>query len=416
MPQKVYKIGLFILVLLLSLYSIELSFIASFFLLAISVSNKVSTNLIFASFFLIIITIIGVISSYGLKYQPFDTIKDIVYFIRPITILFASYFVVKRIKSKTYVYNLVVAIALVFTIIHLFNIIINIGNIDSYIYLRTLGGKQNHIEIVALVFLLFTPYCTAFKKYRKLVIYVIAISFLLYLSRTMFIVLFMFFVGYKGYLFLNRKLFRGILLVTIISVILGVVLSNIETNRNSTGLKAFIYKTQNSFTELFETIDTKAILRDRRGMWEHWRAYEAQKAVEQMNKNGVKVWAIGLGFGSKVDLETEVKLDGKQFSEVPSIHNGFVNVLFKTGTLGLLCYCLFIFYVFWTHQRWKTDDQNTLLNKLILATSVYMLFNSFVITGFYRPGEFSVFLYGIFVASKYNTIIKNSGLLTRKEA
>ncbi|MFK7781774.1 O-antigen ligase family protein [Psychroserpens sp.] len=402
MPQTVYKIGLFILVLLLSLYSIELSFIASVFLLAISVSNKVSVNLISSSLFLIIITVIGVISSYGLKYQPFDTLKDIIYFIRPVTILFASYFAVKRLKSKTYVFNVVVTIALVFAIIHLFNIVINIGSIDSYVYLRTLGGKQNHIEIVALVFLFFTPYCTAFKKYHKLVVFIITISFLLYLSRTMFIVLFMFFVGYKGYLFLNRKLFRGILLLTIISVILGIVLSNIETNRNSTGFKAFVYKTQNSFSELFESIDTKTILRDRRGMWEHWRAYEAQKAIEQMNNNGTKAWLIGLGFGSKVDLETEVRLDGKQFSEVPSIHNGFVNVLFKTGTLGLLCYCLFIFYIFGTHQRFKTNDENILLNKLILATSVYMLFNSFVITGFYRPGEFSVFLYGIFVASKYN--------------
>ncbi len=122
-----------------------------------------------------------------------------------------------------------------------------------------------------------------------------------------------------------------------------------------------------------------------------------------MNKNGNKAWIIGLGFGSKVDLETYVRLDGNQFSEVPSIHNGFVNVIFKTGTLGLLCYCLFIAYIFFTHQRFRTNDRNILFNKLILATSIYMLFNSFVITGFYRPGEFSIFLYGILVASKYKT-------------
>lgn len=415
MPQYVYKLCLILLVFFLSLYSIELSFIASVLLLAISISNKISVNIISASFFLIIITIIGLISSYGLKYKPFDTLKDTVYFIRPITILFASYFAVKRIKSTSFVFNTVVAIALVFAINHLFNIVINFSDIDSYVYLRRLGGKQNHIEIVALVFLLFTPYCTAFIKHQKVVTFIITISFILYLSRTMFIVLFLFFLGYKGYLFLNRKLLRGILLLTFISVGLGILLSSVETNRNSTGIKAFIYKTQNSFSELFGSIDTETILRDRRVMWEHWRAYEAQKAIEQMNKNGTKAWIIGLGFGSKVDLETEVRLDGKKFSEVPSIHNGFINVIFKTGALGLLCYCLFIGYIFASHQRFKTTDENRLLNKLILATSIYMLFNSFVITGFYRPGEFSVFLYGIFIASKYNSTRKHSKLLIRND-
>ncbi len=403
MPQIVYKIGLFILVLFLSLYSIELSFIASAFLLVISISNKISLNIIIASIFLSIIAIIGVLSSYGFKYQPFDTLKDIIYFIRPITILLASYLVVKRIKSKTFVFNTVIFVALVFAIKHLFNVLINITNIDSYVYLRSLGGKQNHIEIVALVFLFFTPYHSAFKKYKKLTVFIISFSFLLYLSRTMFIVLFLFFLGYKGYLFLNRKLIRGFLFLTIFSTILVAILSNIETNRNSTGIKAFIYKTQNSFTELLEPIDTKAIVRDRRGLWEHWRAYEAAKAVEQMNKNGTKAWLIGLGFGSKIDLETTVKLDGNFFNEVPSIHNGFVNVIFKTGILGLLCYCICIIYIFISHQQFKTGNKNILFNKLIVATSVYMLFNSLVITGFYRPGEFSIFLYGILVASKYKT-------------
>ena len=209
MPQIVYKIGLFIFVFILSLYSIELSFISSIFLLVISISNKISINVMVASLLLIVIVVLGILSSYGFKYQLFGTIKDIVYFIRPISILLASYFVVKRIKSKTFLFNTVVAIALLFAINHLFNIVINITKIDSYVYLRSLGGKQNHIEIVALVFLFFTPYPTIFRKYRKLLIAIISISFLLYFSRTMFVVLFIFYLGHKGYLFLNRKLIKG---------------------------------------------------------------------------------------------------------------------------------------------------------------------------------------------------------------
>ena len=41
------------------------------------------------------------------------------------------------------------------------------------------------------------------------------------------------------------------------------------------------------------------------------------------------------------------------------------------------------------------------MHKLIIASSLYMLVNSFVINGIFRPGEFSIFLYGALVASIY---------------
>jgi len=400
MPQIIYKIGLFLLVFFLSIYSIELSFITSVFVLAISFTGKANINIIFLAILLTIVAVIGLFSSYGLKYPFFDILKDIIYFVRPVTVLLASYFVVKRIKSQNYVFNVVILMAFIFAVKHLFNIVISLGKIDSYIFLRSLGGKQNHIETVALIFLFFTPFNTLFVKHRKLVTYIIVLSFVLYLSRTMFIILFVFFLAYKGYLFLNKKFFKGIFVILITSLALGIIISNIDTNRDSQGIKAFIYKTQNSFKELFAPIDTSEIVNDRRLLWEHWRAYEANKAIEQISESGAKAWLIGMGFGSQIDLETYAYLDGKTFTEVPTIHNGFVNVLFKTGILGLIFYLLFIFYSFFKYQKPTLDYYNNLFNKLIVATSLYMLFNSFVITGFYRPGEFSIFLLGILIASK----------------
>ena len=62
---------------------------------------------------------------------------------------------------------------------------------------------------------------------------------------------------------------------------------------------------------------------------------------------------------------------------------------------------LFIIHIFISHQKFSTHNKNVLLNKLIVATSIYILFNSLVITGFYRPGEFSIFLYGVLVGLKH---------------
>tara|TARA_Y100000385_G_scaffold291826_1_gene372798 strand:+ start:2279 stop:3394 length:1116 start_codon:yes stop_codon:yes gene_type:complete len=357
------------------------------------------------------VAFVGLISTFlELHYTLIDIIKDIIYFLRPITILSASYFVVKNIKSNSFVFNVVVTMALIFASIHLLIIIANIGNIDSYVYIRSLGGKQNHIEIVALVFLFFTPYTTVFKKQRKLITLIITLSVILYFSRTMFVILFLYFLGYKGYLFLNKRIIKGTIFFILTAIVLGVMISKVETNRDSTGIRKFIYKTQNSFAELFESVDVDSIKRDRRILWEHWRAYEAQKAIDQVKKNGIKAWLIGLGYGSQIDLETRVYLDGKFFTEVPSIHNGFIFVLFKTGLTGLFFYLGIIIFMFFKFQRFRTINSDSVLNGLIISTSLYVFFNSFVIAGFYRPGEFSLFIFAILLASqeKIQTIMKGS--------
>ena len=410
LPQYIYKFCLILLVFLTSTYSIELSFIFACITLAISIKGSIHKDIAVGSIFLIIILIVGIVSSTFSNYIIRDVIKDIVYFLRPIVLLLATYFCVKQIKSTEYVFNVVVGVSLFFALKHLFVVLININNIDSYIYLRGLGGKQNHIEFVGLVFLFFTPYVNAFKKYRKLIIFTILLSYVLYLSRTMFILLFVFFIAQKGYMFLNKKLLKGIFTFSIIAVVLGLIISSVETNRNSSGIKAFIYKTQNSFSEVFESIDTKEIVNDRRELWEHWRAYEAKKAIEQMDKTGIKAWLIGMGLGAQVDLETYVYLDQEKFYELPSIHNGFVNVIFKTGILGFVFYTLFISLIFVNNQKFNLNIKNDLLiSKLLLATSIYMLYNSFVITGFFRPGEFSIFLIGMLYATKFK-VEKNNYL------
>ncbi|WP_411893952.1 O-antigen ligase family protein [Winogradskyella sp. A2] len=402
MPQLILKAGLLLLLFVLSFYSIELSFVVSVLVLLISITKSISFNILISSLLLLCIVFIGIVSSYELKHPFYEFLKDNIYFFRPVTVLTATYFSVKRIKSQNFVFNALVFVALLFAVNHLYKIIININNIDSYIYLRNLGGKQNHIEAIALVFLFFTPYVTLFSRYRKLIIFVLLASFVLYLSRTMFIILFIYFLGYKGYLFLNKRFVKAIFIFAFVGAMFGFIVTNIETNRDSKGLKAFIYKTQNSLTELFEPIDAENILKDRRALWEHWRAYEAVKAIDQVNSNGFKAWVIGMGFGSQIELDTYVNLDGKKFTKVPSIHNGFINILFKTGVLGLVCYVFFIFHIFAIHQKILNEDKNiSLMHKLIIASSLYILVNSFVINGIFRPGEFSIFLYGALVASKY---------------
>ncbi len=403
MSQNIYKACLFLLVVSLSTYSIELSFLVAFLVMGLSFSAKLNNALIIIVCLLFFLNLTGLISSYSLDYPLYDTLKDAIYYIRPLIILLASYFVIKRIKSKETVFKIVILIGLFYAVKHLTAIVMNIGNIDSYVYLRSLGGKQNHIEMVSLVFLLFSPYKKIFKRYRSLIIFLISISFVLYLSRVMFIMLFIFFLGYKGYLFLNVRIVKSLVVLASISLLLGVVLSSVETNRDSTGI------------ELFEPFDKDLILQDRRSLWEHWRAYEAQMAIEMLQENGIKAWVMGMGYGPPIELGTWVKLDGKRYTAVPSIHNGFIFVLFKTGIIGLMFYTLFLFFVFFNYQELIYRKNPNVYNKLLVATSVYMILNSFVITGIFRPGEYSVFLLGVFIALRSKSFNAYSGLNESKK-
>ena len=398
MIQLLHKIFLVSLVLSLSSLSIELSFITSIVVLMFCTTKMINPHVLVFSLLILVVNIIGFFSTNWFEHTSYDLLKDIIYFIRPLIVLLASYFVVKKINTLNYVFNIVVIIGLFFAVKHLLILILNSGSIITYLDIRRLGGKHNHVELIALIFILFTPFVSVYKKRMRIIKIVLLVSILLYISRTMFLVFLIFYMAYKGYLILNRRFFKGVLILGLASIIFGLVISNIDTTRDSVGINQFIYKTQNSFSELFAPLDINEVKKDRRLLWEHWRAYEALKAIEQTTESGVLAWLFGNGYGSQVDLGTYVYLDGNRFTEVPSIHNGYVYILFKTGILGLGFYVLSVLIMFFTHQ--KSNPRHAVLNNMIIASCLYLIFTSFVVTGFFRVGEFSMFLFGILLATR----------------
>lgn len=313
--------------------------------------------------------------------------------------LLATYFLVVRLKSYYFVYNVIVVIAFILASYHLFQILVNLNTITNYTALRTLAGKQNHIELAALILMSFTDYFKNnlyFKKHLKIIFYaVISTSVLFYFSRSMYIVFFLFFLSYNGYLYLSKKMFIGLFSVLIFASVSYFVLSNLDYKKNVTHTTDFAYKIYNSINELFGEVNLSKIKKDKTKLWEHWRSYEGAVAVDNVinSKNNITNTIFGMGFGSNINLKTQVKLDGNTYKEVPSIHNGYINIFYKTGLLGLLAYLLFLFsnYFFAHLQHFKEPH----LRALFVGSIFYMVYNSFVITGFLRPGEFSLVIMAI---------------------
>ena len=64
-------------------------------------------------------------------------------------------------------------------------------------------------------------------------------------------------------------------------------------------------------------------------------------------------------------------------------------ILIYLYDLEVLKFCFIHMHIYISHDE------------LLVVVSYYILFNSLVITGFYRPGEFSIFLYGVLVGLKH---------------
>ena len=121
---------------------------------------------------------------------------------------------------------------------------------------------------------------------------------------------------------------------------LYVYLFNTKIDRNEKGLMGFLYKVKMAHAELF---DSKIDINNHKELWDHWRAYEANRALELM-KNNPSSFIIGNGYGSLVNLRFKAPLasDNKGLQYISETHNGYIFILYKLGIIGLSLILIFL--------------------------------------------------------------------------
>lgn len=404
MNQLIYKISFVSLILSLVSAKIEVSLATGILSILISLNSKTSLSLVKLISILLLINLIGFLGLFRSDTTIGVYLKDFIYFLRPIIIVFASYSLIKRIKNKAFLFESIIILSFLFAIWHIFKLTINISKIERIAIARAIGGRYSHLELVGLLFFILIK-DNKIKHYvgnfiYKFMFLCVSISFILYFSRVMIGVLILFILAYKGYFRLTKKGIKIIFLGTLFFSVFTLTINKFDVDSNSKGFGGFIFKIQNSYKEIFGTLDIETIKRDKRDLWKHWRGYEAQTAIKMINDDGFVSWGIGKGFGALVDLGVNVKLSGENVRYIPILHNGFVYVLFKTGLLGLLLYLFYIFYLY-SFYRNKTDDEELFkLNRLLVGSSFYILFSSLVVTGIFKPYDFSSLLIGSIFALK----------------
>ncbi len=282
---------LFVLLLLLPLHLVQFE-IASALFIVLSIlylnnrNQKISGNFITTILPLLLIFTLGTATLFFYSYSNWDIARDIAYFLKPILLLFLGYALIHKIKDPNFIFQVFVYLGLAFAIWHIYNIITFPELFNTSInIIRNSTGLSNHVELLALVFLIISlkyPDIQIFKEKRTIyyALGILGISFILYFSRTMWVAVFILLLASFGYAKITLKALKYISLFVLLIVSFYIYLYSIDIRRNEPGISTFLYKMKIAPEEIFLP---KVDLNDHASLWDHWRAYEAKMALEQMS-------------------------------------------------------------------------------------------------------------------------------------
>jgi O-antigen ligase len=225
--------------------------------------------------------------------------------------------------------------------------------------------------------------------------FLIALSFTLYFSRMMFVGLILLVLSFTGLAKLTKKGFSYFSVLLVAIALFYVYLFNTEIRRDEPGIQSFLYKIKIAPSEIFVPAE-KINEKNHAELWDHWRAYEANRAIDELNRKPVN-YMFGKGFGSLIDLGFIAPLNDTGMRFIPHLHNGYVYVLYKTGIFALVLYLIFLSFLYLQSY----NKSATLLKKntqnLIAGIGLFFIFSSLITTGIYNEHEFYMFFLGGFL-------------------
>lgn len=404
-PKKYISITLFIVILLCEIYlpSYKVNFALQFLLLIslfikreVSISKKISQTL----YPLILIFGIGLLGIINSKHEWSFIIKDIIYFLKPINAILLSYLLFKSVKDLVLFLKAIFFVGCLTAFIHLFGVFV-LGDFakNSINEIRGDFGLDNFIEIFAFYILLFSRNFLGFrlitnKKWFYFILFFLLVSIYLYFSRTMLVAFFLIGFSMLGYAKITTRTFKFIGIALLVVGLLYAYLFSVKIDRNSKGVEAFLYKIKIAPEEIFKT---KIDRENHKELWDHWRGYEAKRAIALMNENS-KSYIFGTGFGSLINLKFKAPVGGEGgMKYISRVHNGYVFVFYKTGLIGLILYFLFLINLYLKIYSKKSSEELYFSNRIIVSISVFYFFSSLIITGIYIPTDAVVFLLGGFL-------------------
>lgn len=398
---------LFILCVVTSFFpNYELTFVVWTFSLLLSVKKKYSLTIVKYITVFAIILFIAIISSLFSQPKLFLFIRDFTYLVKPILGLLIGYQLCKsnsNIALKGFVYaGLIVSLMHLSLILYAF---LELKTLNVNL-LRERGGYFSDYEIFALIVLIFHEKfnLSISKRNIQIITLVIGFSSFLYLSRTNFIQFGILYAGLKGYLKLNQKSLKVILITVLVTVIgyTAIVYSN--PKRQGKGIEAFLYKIKIAPEEAFKTKINKDDWRD---FNDNYRSFENIITAHQVSSNGWRAVIFGEGLGSRLNLGQKVWSNDHEFIQfIPIVHNAYMTVFMKSGLVGVFFNICFIVILF-RQSKSSLKSVNT-VNLLLIGTSVFLIVSNWVFLGLYLKLDNKSIIIGFLIAYRELLIRENN--------
>lgn len=325
-------------------------------------------------FLLLMLGIFSISTSYNLR----DILRDIFYFGQALLALIFGYFIAYKINNLSKLFKSIIYIAISFAIIHFIMIILSPGSYLANLQISFNRIGHSSIVPIGLSFLLIN---LKYKlvHFRKVIVFIFLFllisSLLLTFSRTNTVTFILFTLFALGIIRLKIKNIFVILLLSFMTFVIFLYLSNNE------GL--YSQKILHSIEEI--TIRNYTSMHD---INLNWRGFEAYKGLmTYLNDGNTFDKIFGYGFGKTISLGFSMELAGAKYTTIPILHNGFIFLLVKTGLLGIMMYIGFLFFLFISNYHTKLlhgsyfSIQNLIIKQLIAAISIVILSQTLVVGG-----------------------------------
>lgn len=339
--------------------------------------------------------------------------KDLWYNLKPIVYFLAGLYIFRMKIDMKIIISMMIYSSLLIAVLHIAGVIVYFANatgkemmIDT---VRSRTSFVNVIESFTLAYLL-TRY--KYSELKETIIFpkwtmvtVLLLSVIFSFSRTLIASFVISLLAFNDFFtFRVTGLVKSFIKILVLSAFLFFFLVVVnEVSRPGSLMNGLTDKFLNSFkeTSYLKKYANSAVLN------RNWRGYEAHLTKEEIKKGSITEKLFGFGFGKTVFIGYGGYL-GKENVNIPKFHNGFIEILLKTGYAGLLLYIVFFFYVFRLADLAQSGNDTRFLFKAVIATA---FFSTFVMTGIYNKTalDSSCLLMGYFSGYSFSLRLTEPG-------
>lgn len=342
---------------------------------------------------ILLILILGIIA--GATHMGKDYIRDVFIVSKNIVYFLGGIMLSKYVKNVEALFIYFAIFTAFYSVRHIGLFALHYHSVNSLDQFRKDFGLGNMNEVIFLSIVVAgrfnmnsTMLMPKLKVYYKMMIFMVVISFALYLSRSMiisFVILTLFLTsvinirkfGSKT----NRRIFR-LVITSLLVIMLGSLFASIFPSNQL--LNSLVQKFERIPEEISWNSDknSTASLQE---INENWRGYEAYQGLLKFNDGTSLQKTFGYGFGALVDLGLVMRLGGQDYEKVPFLHNGYVTLLVKCGILGVLLYLYFLLKIGFSKVRTDEDPEICYSYQMLSGLSIITLLSTFTTTGLLNP-------------------------------